>query len=129
MSKEVIPISNIAKNIHVGPQVLLGVALLFVAFILFVTILTLIARRHPEPAEKKKKEPKESEEARHLKELKEILLKELRGTSKQNWIMIILTIVFISVTVLGGGIIMSFFNETQGLLLNVSKLLKSLVAK
>jgi len=46
-----------------------------------------------------------------LIELQKELLRSMKSTSKQNWLMIWLTIIFITVSVLGGAFVVNFFQN------------------
>jgi hypothetical protein len=81
---------------------------LFLVFILFLVMGSWIF--HAEKEAKK--------EAHHVPssheiviELQKELLKSMESTSKQNWLMIWLTILFIVITVFGGAVISNFFQN------------------
>ena len=93
-------------------EILEGIPLWFIGLFL-VFILLLLMGSWIFHAEKEAKK-----EVRHVPsshevviELQKELLKSMESTSKQNWLMIWLTILFIVVTVFGGAVISNFFQN------------------
>jgi len=85
--------------------IMILVIIIVFAVLMFSWIRSMLLRRfHASDAKEVKEKTKEQETHDVIKELKEALVKEMRGSSFQNWIMIILTVIFISVSVFGGRI-------------------------
>jgi len=83
-------------------------ACFFVVFVLYrifrkYRALHELHERESRRIQKKKRRKKMSAQAL-VAELHEALIDEMRGTSRQNWIMIVLTIVFITVSIFSGSI-------------------------
>jgi|GEM_PF-5686108 len=98
-------------NITQGGLSILGIAaVFFLLFILFIRIMRRASKKHKVAASAKKKQHKKEDMHLHMKELKEAMIAEMRGTSKQNWIMIALTIVFITVSIFNRQALIFFTN-------------------
>jgi predicted RND superfamily exporter protein len=105
------------------------------AAILLLILLVRIVKRLRKGAKKVKVEPKAKKKAHkpgelhvHIKELKEAMIAEMRGTSKQNWIMIMLTVVFITVSVFSA-YVLKFFGQLPDVIAGAAGFLKSLVGR
>ena len=116
---------ELAKFLN-APPVALGGALVAVAFVVFLMLLTYLFKAAPKP--EPKKEDKNDELHLHIKELKEALVAEMRGTSKQNWIMIWLTLIFIVVTLFSGSIIV-LFNKLPNLAADTFSFFKAILGR
>lgn len=109
------------------PVVIPGwIALLFMLALivgLIIYVKVKFFRKEVEKIAPQKTKTLEEELPKNIKDLKEALVKEMRGTSRQNWIMIVLTIVFILVSISGGAIFI-IFQKIPSLLPNLIHLLK-----
>jgi len=123
------PPEEMEKLIH-SPQIIAGIVLVGVAFIAFIILVGYLAKHLPKEAhrEEKRKAAKEPEMSAHIKELKEALVQEMRGTSKQNTIMIWLTIIFIIVTLFGGSILVAL-GKLPNLAGDIMRLIRGLLGR
>jgi len=123
-----LPSLGAAMAPQLSQQAIYGIGVAALAVILFFLLLIYITRKpHKKKAESKVLTPTEIQ-AKHIQDLKDALVKELRGTSKQNTIMILLTIVFILVTLFGGSVLLAF-NKIPGLAIGLAKFLKTISGK
>jgi len=113
--------------VQLPEQAVYGAVIAGLAFVLFILLIIYIVRKMPKKKEAKLLTPEEMQ-AKHIKDLKDALVKELRGTSKQNWIMIILTVVFIAVTIFGGSILL-VFSRIPSLAAQTAGFFRSLVGR
>jgi len=97
MTKEVFSIMSYLPRIDQLPSNIMLAVAVVAGFIVLMFLWFFISDffKH------EKKEHKAPETHEVLQDLKQALVKEMKGTSNQNWIMIILTVVFIAVSVLG----------------------------
>lgn len=123
------PPAEMVKLLH-SPQIIAGLALVAVAFAAFVILVIYLLRHLPKDTQKeeRRKRVKEPEVSFHIKELKEALVQEMRGTSKQNTIMIWLTIIFITVTLFGGSILVAL-NNLPNLAGDILRLVRGLLGR
>ena len=82
----------------------------FLAIILIILMISWIFHAEKEVKRKTHHTPSSHEVAI---ELQRELLRSMQSTSRQNWLMIWLTIIFITVSVLGGAVVMGFFQEIR----------------
>ena len=118
-------------TIQVSQRFLMMAGIAAAAILLFILLLRII-KRLKRGAKKIKAEPKASKKAHkqgelhvHIKELKEAMIAEMRGTSKQNWIMIALTVVFITVSVFSA-YVLKFFGQLPDMIAGAAGFLKEL---
>ena len=117
MTAEGFSISNNIITISLSVQTIRLLGIIVFAFLLFVIFMRIIMRfiaiekkrQVPRPQLKRQRKKKIDSHV-IVSELHQSLITELRGTSKQNWIMIVLTVVFITVSVFST-IILGFFRE------------------
>jgi Ca2+/Na+ antiporter len=123
------PPEEMVKLLH-SPQIIAGLILVAVAFVAFIILVIYLVRHLPKETQKeeKKKRVKEPDVNIHLRELREALVQEMRGTSKQNTIMIWLTVIFIIVTLFGGSILVSL-GKLPNLAGDVLRLIRGLLGR
>jgi len=108
-----------------------AIGVLLIVFLLYRFIRTFRALRKlhkkaPKTQEKKKR--KKSDPHTLVAELHEALIAEMRGTSRQNTIMIALTVVFITVSIFSARIYMMLI-EAPDKIINLMEALKALIGK
>jgi flagellar basal body-associated protein FliL len=82
----------------------------FLVLLLFIMLISWIFHAEQEAKKKVHHVPTPHEV---VVELQRELLKNMESASKQNWLMIWLTILFITVSVLGGAVIIGFFQNIK----------------
>ena len=97
-------LSQIPQNVLLALIVVGAVLVLLFILFLITDVVSTEAKEHRMPDSHKL-----------IMDLQKTMVKEMRGTSTQNWIMIILTIIFISVSVLGGGVFLGMFDKLGSL--------------
>jgi hypothetical protein len=120
-----------AVKFSLPPQSLYGAIIAGLALFLAALLIIYFTKSASKAPKKPKAKPLSGEDLqiKHLKDLKDALVKELRGTSKQNTIMIVLTVLFIAVTVFGGGFVMVVFKKAPLLAGQVLGFLKGLIGR
>ena len=102
-----LPSLKTLSTVQLPQQAVFGAIISGLALVLFIILLIYVIKKPSKKLEEKPLSPEELQ-IKHIKELKDALVKELRGTSKQNTVMIILTIIFILVTIFGSSIFILF---------------------
>jgi|GEM_PF-2332202 len=117
MTNEAFFIKNDLIVLSISVQRLRLIGLIVLIFFILTILLRLIRRF--KAIDKKQKEKNKISKKKNEKvdphifiaELHQTLITEMRGTSKQNWIMIMLTVVFITVSIFSS-VLLSFFIQT-----------------
>lgn len=92
----------------------LWVVVLIISTTIFITlIITLISWIFHAEKEVKKKVHHVPTSHEVVIELQKELLKSIKSSSRQNWLMIVLTILFITVSVIGGAVVLNFFHAIK----------------
>lgn len=91
--KNIPSLRNVPDNMLIA---IIAIACVFVVLFFFLLIFAVVDFIRVE-----KKEHKAPDSARLILDLQKTLIQEMRGTARQNTIMIFLTIIFIIITVLG----------------------------
>jgi len=107
-------------------HIIIGVVTIVLVFILFIGFLRHVAKATIETEAKQEEHPVELH--LHIKELRDAMVAEMRSTSRQNWIMILLTIIFITVSIFSGSILI-LFRRIPSLATYVTDFVKSLIGK
>jgi len=123
MTKEVLSILRNIPSLRNVPQSSLvaftSIAAVFGLLFLFISLFLIFSSQRSE-----EKEHKSPETHKMIMELQKTLIQEMKGTSKQNTLMIILTIIFILVTITGGGIFLSLYQKVkQGATIVIPKII------
>lgn len=121
MTYEAFFIKNDLIVLSISVQRLRLIGLIALLFFILTVLLRLVRRF--KAIDKKQKEKKSAAKKKDEKvdphifiaELHQTLITEMRGTSKQNWIMIMLTIVFITVSIFSS-VLLSFFIQAPDIL-------------
>ncbi len=117
MTYEAFFIKNDIITLSISVQRLRLIGLIVLVFLLLTILLRLVKRfRAIDKKQKEKKSVLKKKDEKvdphiFIAELHQTLITEMRGTSKQNWIMIVLTIVFITVSIFSS-VLLSFFIQT-----------------
>ena len=91
---------TIPQNMLLAGVVVIGLFSLYLLFFFIGDFFKKEVEEHRAPT------PQEM-----IRDLQRSMVKEMKGTSKQNWIMIILTIIFISVSMFGGEYILDLVRK------------------
>ena len=111
---------------QISVHIVLGAITATLVIILFIGFLRHIAKATREAEAKQEQHPVELHV--HIKELREALVAEMRSTSRQNWIMILLTIIFITVSIFSGSIYI-LFTKMPSFADKIIDFVKSLISK
>jgi len=115
MTKEALSfLRNIPSLQHVPQSTLITVFAVCAVLAFFVVFIVLLMITGYVGGEKEvNKENKTDISHKLIVDMQKALVKEMRGTSMQNWLMIILTILFIAVTVFGGSFFIVLTNKAK----------------
>ncbi len=117
-------ISEIIKKIPLWALVAIFFA--FVVLFLLIIFINFLFKEQEELKVKKHREPTPHE---LIIDMQQKLIEEMRSASHQNWIMITLTIIFILVSIIGGTVVVRFFDEITKFLKDISPYVYNSVIK